>query len=398
VYAPQLSQPGLFLAQLSNRSHQLPALNTPLLGDSLLRPTGEPWLNALMFEAPKLDINKPEQIAALPLGSQLKIDAWDDKVIRLNTRSAPILYARNKMPFEVAYIHSRLTRYEPNAPESASLESEQGGVDSERQGQTSDSGPSTSGKSAPAFEKRLVHIFFATDRARGSNLNGIQEFTGARAPDDAFVFGSADVSIPPGHTIGVIESPSWIHLRIRFDKDKDIMVTNVSQLPSGEFLTSLDQQIRSDPKRQALVFVHGYNVTFDDAVRRLAQITYDLGFPGASILYSWPSKGSLLSYAEDEGNAEWSSPHFLSFLEMLERDKQVDTIHIIAHSMGSRLVTSALETLSERGQQSDSRLGTVIMAAPDVDVGVFSRFANPIHRLVSRIAIYDSSRDAALMF
>jgi hypothetical protein len=111
VYAPQLASPGLFLAQLNDRSKQLTALNTPRLGDSLLRPTGEPWMNALIPKAPKLDINKLDQIAALPLGSQLKIDAWDDKVIRLNARQAPIMNARDKMPFEVTPVFFRLTRY-----------------------------------------------------------------------------------------------------------------------------------------------------------------------------------------------------------------------------------------------------------------------------------------------
>ena len=113
VYANQLSQPGLFLNQLDARSKQLTALNTPRLGDSLLRPTGEPWLNALIPKAPKLDMNKLDQIAALPLGSQLKIDAWDDKVIRLNAKQAPIMNARDKMPFEVTPVFFRLTRYTP---------------------------------------------------------------------------------------------------------------------------------------------------------------------------------------------------------------------------------------------------------------------------------------------
>ncbi len=111
VYASQLSQPGLFLAQLNERSKQLTALNTPRLGDSLLRPTGEPWLNALVPKAPKLDINKLDQIAALPLGSNLKINAWDDKVIRLNAKIPPILNARDKMPFEVTPVFFRLNRY-----------------------------------------------------------------------------------------------------------------------------------------------------------------------------------------------------------------------------------------------------------------------------------------------
>jgi hypothetical protein len=117
VYSSQLSQPGLFFEQLDARSKMLVALNTPRLGDSLLRPDGTPWLNALMTKAPKLDMNKLDQIAALPLGSQLKIDSWDDKVIRLNPKPAPIMNARDKMPFEVTPVFFRLTH--SDAPEAA---------------------------------------------------------------------------------------------------------------------------------------------------------------------------------------------------------------------------------------------------------------------------------------
>lgn len=112
VYSGQLSQPGLFFSQLEARSKELQALNTPRLGDSLLGPTGEPWLSALVAKAPKLDMNKLDQIAALPLGSNLKIDAWDDKVLRLNPRPPVILNARDKMPFEVTPVFFRLTRFE----------------------------------------------------------------------------------------------------------------------------------------------------------------------------------------------------------------------------------------------------------------------------------------------
>jgi hypothetical protein len=112
VYSSQLGQPGLFFEQLDARSKVLPALNTPRLGDSLLRPDGTPWLSALMTKAPKLDMNKLDQIAALPLGSQLKIDSWDDKVIRLNPKPAPIMNARDKMPFEVTPVFFRLTHYD----------------------------------------------------------------------------------------------------------------------------------------------------------------------------------------------------------------------------------------------------------------------------------------------
>ena len=115
VYASQLSQPGLFFAQLEVRSKELQALNSPRLGDSLLRADGTPWLSALVAKAPKLDMNKLDQIAALPLGSNLKINAWDDKVIRLNPKPAVLLNARDKMPFEVTPVFFRLTRFESQA-------------------------------------------------------------------------------------------------------------------------------------------------------------------------------------------------------------------------------------------------------------------------------------------
>jgi hypothetical protein len=97
---------------LQQREKELTALNTPRLGDSLLNPAGEPWLVALEKRSPKLDLDKLDQIAALPLGSQLRVDAWDDKVYKLSAKAVPILNARDKMPFEVTPVYYRLTRYD----------------------------------------------------------------------------------------------------------------------------------------------------------------------------------------------------------------------------------------------------------------------------------------------
>jgi hypothetical protein len=114
VYSSQLGDPGLFLEQLEARSKELVALNTPRLGDSLLQADGTPWLSGLLTGAPKLDMNKLDQIAALPLGSQLKIDSWSDQVIRLNPKAAPIMNPRDKMPFEVTPVFFRLSRFDAN--------------------------------------------------------------------------------------------------------------------------------------------------------------------------------------------------------------------------------------------------------------------------------------------
>jgi hypothetical protein len=112
VYKDKLATAGLYFAQLQVREKELVALNTPRLGDGLLKPDGTPWMAALLTKAPKLDMDKLDQIAALPLGSQLRIDSWDDKVYRLNAKAVPLLNARDKMPFEVTPVYFKLTRYD----------------------------------------------------------------------------------------------------------------------------------------------------------------------------------------------------------------------------------------------------------------------------------------------
>jgi hypothetical protein len=65
-----------------------------------------------------------EQVAALPLGSHLKVDAWDDKVLQLKMKQVPLLNARDKMPFEITPVLFRLTRYRDPASAVTSASSE----------------------------------------------------------------------------------------------------------------------------------------------------------------------------------------------------------------------------------------------------------------------------------
>jgi hypothetical protein len=115
VYHDKAAGVGLFFQALQMREKQLPYLLTPRLGDSLINAEGTPWLAALGTGAPKLNMDDLTQVAALPLNSRLKIDPWDDKVAQLNVKPAPLLTARDKMPFQVTPIYYRLQRYQPPA-------------------------------------------------------------------------------------------------------------------------------------------------------------------------------------------------------------------------------------------------------------------------------------------
>jgi hypothetical protein len=120
MYKDKYATAGLYWSQLADRGRVLKALNTPLLGDSMLKADGTPWMDGLQHSAPKLNWDDLAQIPALPLGSWLKTDPWDDKVKMLSAKRYAPMNARDKMPLEVTPVYFKLQRYETaNAPAAA---------------------------------------------------------------------------------------------------------------------------------------------------------------------------------------------------------------------------------------------------------------------------------------
>ena len=111
MYKDKLANAGLYYEQLAAKASVLRALTTPMLGDSLLQPDGTPWLAALEKDAPKLEPDDARQVAALPLGSWLKTDPWNDTVQMLDAKRYMPMNAAEKMPLEVTPVYFRLQRY-----------------------------------------------------------------------------------------------------------------------------------------------------------------------------------------------------------------------------------------------------------------------------------------------
>ncbi len=118
-YSGKLDSAGLFLRELSDRGPQLSALLTPHLGNGFVDDKGVLIrFTALADAAPKLDPNKLDQIAALPLGGRVKLSVWNDQVEMIKTAPAAITSARDKMPLEVTPFFPRLTRITSGGPTS----------------------------------------------------------------------------------------------------------------------------------------------------------------------------------------------------------------------------------------------------------------------------------------
>lgn len=235
-------------------------------------------------------------------------------------------------------------------------------------------------------------VYYATDRAFDDNLETSDTyFIGKRNDSNALSYGRCSVSIPNDHRVGHVERPSWLRMQFSENPEKHMTVLDFAVLLHDEFFTDINTFLSDSGDDSALVFVHGYNVSFQDAILRTAQIAYDLNFTGPAVSYSWPSTGTVKGYLTDANNARWSEPHFKDFLNDIRASTGVKNIHIIAHSMGSRVLAGALS-----GVADDFSSEQVIFAAPDIDADVFKELTGTFHQKVKRITLYASSNDEAL--
>ena len=244
--------------------------------------------------------------------------------------------------------------------------------------------------------KAAIDVFYATDRARGSGATPAEAYSGERG-SPALEFGRLQVSIPMGHKRGELETPSIWKLQFRPSVEKHVVLLSVDPMSSDDFVREARQTIAQAKEHDALVFIHGFNVTFEEAARRTAQIAYDLRFGGVPLLYSWPSEGALFRYGVDETNARWTQPHFRRFLELVLTKLGATTVHVVAHSMGNRVLAETMGVLDPVTlPPGSSQLREIVFAAPDFDADTFAELAQTFRGRASRFTLYSSSSDLAL--
>jgi esterase/lipase superfamily enzyme len=237
-------------------------------------------------------------------------------------------------------------------------------------------------------------VFFATDRTMTASTKPGEKFGAGRSE---LRYGTCEVSIPRDHRMGELEAPSILKLEFREDPAKHVVLLAAVTRPRDEFFGELAERVRASPAASAFLFVHGYNVSFEDAARRTAQISYDLGFDGAPVFYSWPSEGAVAAYTVDEANIEWAQVNLKGFLQDFFERSDARNLYLIAHSMGNRALTRAVASLLAEKPVLRQRLTEVILTAPDIDAEVFKRDIAPALTATGRpITLYASSEDLAL--
>jgi esterase/lipase superfamily enzyme len=171
----------------------------------------------------------------------------------------------------------------------------------------------------------------------------------------------------------------------------------VQALTRIQLLKAIRERIGESKGKSALVFIHGYTASFEDAARRTAQMSYDLGFEGAPIFYSWPSQEAKLEYKNDEKIIERSIPKIKSFLSDIFQETAALNIYLVAHSMGNRGLATAMSELLNEQPAIRPRLKQLILTAPDIGVDEFKAISEALVSVGAPVTLYASSKDKALM-
>jgi esterase/lipase superfamily enzyme len=244
-----------------------------------------------------------------------------------------------------------------------------------------------------------VRVFFGTDRQPLEPARAVF----ADAPTDGpgeLRLGVCEVSIPPGHRIGRIERPTLYSLHVSdwFETtERHFVITERPILSPDMFWRAMQERVGNSSEKQVLLFLHGYNVSFDDAVYRTAQLAFDLQFNGAAVSYSWPSNARTLRYVADKDHSMSTLAAFEKFLLDLSRQSGARTIHVIAHSMGNNTLVHGLSELALGGSLPPVlRFREIIMAAPDVDRREFLRLGDAVQSLADHITLYAADNDRAI--
>lgn len=243
--------------------------------------------------------------------------------------------------------------------------------------------------SAPGATK--VDMLVATTR-KPSPVPGVL-FSGERDERGEPSFTAITVSIPPdsARKVGEIQWPS----RMPANPATDFTTTRVEALSVPKGVRAWAENIISR-NRHVLVFVHGFNTQYDEAVYRFAQIVHDSKAKVTPVLFTWPSRASVLQYPYDKESTNYSRTALEDMLWRIAQEPSVGEVSIVAHSMGTWLTVEALRQMAIRHKKIAPKIKTVMLASADLDIDVFAQQMKDMGSQRPQFVIFVSRDDRAL--
>ena len=258
-------------------------------------------------------------------------------------------------------------------------------------------------KQRPWFARPHLPIYFATNR----NLVDATAADSSRYGNVVaeMRYGTCQVSMPSPdfHRKGGLERPKWWE---KADPEKHVLVEHVQELEKATIIEAMSNVLNNEFDDDLLVYVHGFANTFENAILTGARLKHDTEFSGPVLVYCWPSEGKQWDwvnpagpYKRDEDRAELCYQRFADLLRDLceEQSKTGSSkIHILAHSMGNRIVVESMKLLSQQLANGAKPFGHVVLAAPDIGADAFAKNSNALFERSDDVTLYYCEDDNAL--
>ena len=221
---------------------------------------------------------------------------------------------------------------------------------------------------------------------------------------------------PPSVSTDIMYGTAFVD-GVDIETDQQGSITSIQDTNTGAFAPNVAGDL-SNAGRNLLVFIHGFDNTFEEAITRAAfdrEFLAASGKPGTDttvLAFSWPSLGKIVSfpvadadYRHDQKMATLSGVHLMSFFAQVEPLLRIARAngcrtYLLAHSMGNLALESAVENWFLHGNGNAELFNVSILAAGDCG---FDAFAQPnltgldgLSLLSSRISVYFSGKDEVL--
>lgn len=175
----------------------------------------------------------------------------------------------------------------------------------------------------------------------------------------------------------------------------DIKVVKRSRFGRSTFMEKVRQSQRAHDG-SVILFVHGYNNTYQEAIFRLAGIAAESGVNAVPVVFSWPSAASVTGYVADRDSSAFARDDLTALLTDLAMDSPSSRVTVVGHSMGSWLVMETLRELRQTGRGDVIARLEVGLASPDIDLDVFRKQAQDIGPMTPPLTVLVAPDDHAL--
>lgn len=253
-------------------------------------------------------------------------------------------------------------------------------------------------KTVEEQRKQWLRIFYATNRQRAPDLATATATAFSSLRSDDMSWGAIEVAVLHQDTMRDLRSAALVKIEKATSLNDFEVAATLTPLTLEAWRAELQKRATQFERPGALLFIHGFNVSFASAAQRSAQLAYDLAFPGPTVFFSWPSDASVVRYFADGRDARNSRHAAATVMGELASLLPSGPVYVIAHSMGNRVLVEGLSQLFEDQPGKRRALREIIFAAPDVDQEDFRlNYASRLLRPgTPRFTLYASKNDLAL--